>query len=177
VIAPKTNGVKTALVTSAVKDWIRNGVTNNGVVLLSTGTDDGDAKYDSSEATTVTNRPVLTVTYLVVTSMPPAGCTSAINLAYNDVADTYVKADSANVNFGTATTMLTDPDTVGAPDHLKASLVRFDLSSIPPNANISAAQPRSPWTARLIRMDDVRRALTPWDELSATFNTRNGVNP
>ena len=113
VIAPKTNGLKTALVTSAVQDWqIQNGVPNNGLVLLSTGTDNGDAKYDSSEAPTIANRPFLKVTYLDVTSTPPAGCTSASAQAY-DARCRHVRVSrcDATKNFGTATTMLTNPDT------------------------------------------------------------------
>ena len=157
MIAPRTNGLKTALVTSAVQDWqIQNGVPNFGLVLLSTGTDDGDAEYDSDEAPTLADRPFLRVTYLDVTSMPPASCTSGSNLAYDAAADTYVFDDRPDNNFGTDTTMLTNPDTNGGLDKLKFSLVRFDLSSIPPNANITAAQLELVVTNRDSRPDPAR---------------------
>jgi hypothetical protein len=56
--------------------------------------------------------------------------------------------------------------------------VRFDLSSIPPNANITAAQLELDVTGADRtgnRMEGVRQALTEWGETTATFNTRNGV--
>ena len=140
VLAPDSTGVKTALITSAVKEWIQGGVTNNGVVLLSTGSDNGDSEYDSSEAANVANRPTLTVTYLVVTDSPDTECVLASEVAYPVIADTYVRQDRATNNFGTDTVMVTNPDTNGVANTLKTSLVRFDLSAVPPTALITLAR-------------------------------------
>ena len=47
-------------ITSVVQNWV-NGATNFGILINSTSAD--GAAYDSSESSTVNNRPKLTVTY------------------------------------------------------------------------------------------------------------------
>jgi uncharacterized repeat protein (TIGR01451 family) len=67
-ITPTVQQVYTVGVTSAVNDWVNNGVPNNGFVLLSTGSDNGQAKYATKEETTISERPALIVQWF----LPPA---------------------------------------------------------------------------------------------------------
>src|SRR4029453_19469749 len=53
----------TANVTSLINDWVNNGVTNNGIVLVATGTDTGNAEYYTREEANAARRPLLTVTW------------------------------------------------------------------------------------------------------------------
>jgi hypothetical protein len=79
-------------------------------------------------------------------------------------------------NFGTDTTMLTNPDTNGISDNSKFSLVLRPAASRPTPTLARAARGRRHQQPTALRVDGVRQALTSWDETSATFNTRNGVN-
>ena len=94
-------------VTPLVKDWTKSvsPVANNGLVLLSTGTDGGDGKYAAREATGTTTDPVLVVTYLQST---PGGC-GTVNTTLTSQADTYVDKANPAVNYGQITTLWTQP--------------------------------------------------------------------
>src|SRR5262249_42620646 len=63
-------------VTSLVNDWVNNGFTNNGIVLLSTGTDGGDAAYASHEDPTAANEPTLTVNWTQAVNPAPGTTTT-----------------------------------------------------------------------------------------------------
>ncbi len=47
-ITPNTQGIKSVSITNLVNQWVNGSVTNNGVALISTGTDTGQAQYFSS---------------------------------------------------------------------------------------------------------------------------------
>ncbi len=64
--SPSTKGYKSVDVSGAVNAWV-NGTANRGLVLVSTGTDGGDAKYYNEENTTANTDPYLRVVYLVQT--------------------------------------------------------------------------------------------------------------
>ncbi|RIL10424.1 hypothetical protein DCC79_08055, partial [bacterium] len=70
-LSPASTGVKTLSLTSQVQSWYSGAHTNNGVVLLTSGTNNADSKYASSENGTATRRPTLTVNW----SIPPSGST------------------------------------------------------------------------------------------------------
>ncbi len=71
-ITPSAVGAKTLDVTSLVNDWVNNGVPNRGIVLYSTGSDNGDAQYGTRENTTPANRPIITVNWALYASGAPA---------------------------------------------------------------------------------------------------------
>ena len=178
-IAPKTKGYKTVSVTPAVNAWVNGGAANNGLVLLSTGGDDSDAKYYNRENTTANTDPYLKITYLVATT---GGCSGPTVL--DAIADTYVeRGANATKNYGASVTMKTKES--GQID--QASLIRFDLGAIPPDATISSAVMTATITNNSDngQTDTVRVMKSPWVEGTgvgaatgdgATWNTRNGVN-
>ncbi len=64
--------------TSLVNDWVNNGVANNGIVLLSTGADNGDAKYGTRENTNAADyKPKLQVNWWLA---PNQGATTVTRL-------------------------------------------------------------------------------------------------
>lgn len=169
-ISPTTKGTKTAFVTTAVDGWVNGSVPNNGFVLLSTGTNTGDAVYSSSEAGS--GKPTLTVTYLVETAAPlPPSCAGGADITLYSVADNFLNSANTTQNNGTATTMDMRPSE-------RYPLVQFDLSSIPPGATLSKADFQLYVTANdTVQTDDVHAMLTPWDETTSTWATRNGTTP
>ncbi len=170
-VVPKVDErLVTATVTSAVDDWINGALPNNGFVLVSTGTDAGDAAYHSRESATVTKRPFLRVVYL---QQQLGGCSGPTTV--ESVADTFIDVDKPTNTAGSQTTMKTRP---AAADRLKYSLVQFDLGAIPPGATITAATlTLEVQAARNNHVDAVHRVLTAWEEGTASWNLRNGVSP
>ncbi len=175
IFVPRSNNTQyTVDVAGAVSDWV-NGAPNNGLVLVSTGTDGGDARYYSDEEGTASRRPVLVVTYLTPVGplTPPAvGCSGAPTVLYPS-GDAYVDQNSTN-NFGTGDLETRPADAT----HKKAALLQFDLSAIPPGAVISSAflqlNVRNARAAN--HVDEIRRLTSKWNEAAVTWTTRNGVN-
>ncbi len=167
-ITPSTAGAKTLSIIPAVTDWVKNGVPNRGLVLVPTGTSTADVEYASRENGTTANRPTLAVSY---NYQSPTGCSGTTNLT--SVADTYVNQKSPTTANGTTTTMLTFPKT----NEQRSSLVRFDLSSIPPGATITSATFKPTVTKAAPagkQVDEVRPVVTTWTE-SATWNDADGA--
>ena len=170
-IAPKTTGVKTAIVTSAVNDWVNNGVANNGFVLVSSGTDAHDANYGTKENGTAANRPSLTIVYLQPTV---GGCSGPTTVT--SIGDTAVDKQNATTNTGTAATMISNAGNNNTTNNTAYSLVQFDLSAVPPGATISSAtMSLDVTTNKSNQVDQVHAMSTQWAETGATWNTRDGI--
>ena len=118
------------MVTSAVTDWYTTPSSNYGLVLLATGADQGEVKFDSRTGD-AGQEPRLRLTYRVPTA---GGCSGTVSLA--DVADTYIQEDSdGNDNFGDAPTLKVRPQST---KH-KHALLKFDVGGIPVGATLNAA--------------------------------------
>ncbi|MCW5849559.1 MAG: DNRLRE domain-containing protein, partial [Anaerolineae bacterium] len=169
-ITPNANGLKTLDVTAAVDAWVNGGQPNNGLAVVSTGTDGGDAKYATREDGTASRRPSLSVVYLLPTV---GGCSGTVSA--NPQADTWVIQDSANANHGTDNLLSIKPDVSG--NKQRISLMKFDLSGIPAGATITSAtlsaqvnNTSNQWDANIYRL------LTAWTETGATWNKRDGAS-
>lgn len=165
------NAWKAVDVTGAVDQWVNQSgtYTNNGFVLISTGTDKGDAKYYTRETAGTVSDPYLWVVYMVET---PGGCNGPTTI-YAD-ADTFVDRSNVDTNSGAVTTFTTR---ALDDNHRKYGLVHFDLVQIPTDAIISAATYQcTVTTAKTNQVDNLYRMLTPWTELAATWNDPNGAD-
>ena len=155
-----------------VDAWVNGGVTNNGLVLISTGTDGGDGKYASREATGTTTDPVLRVTTLVSTA---GGCNGGnpITTVLNAAGDTYVDKRNPAVNYGEVTTVFTQPaDTA----NLEHALLWFDGDEIPPGATInSAVLDVTVTTAKTLHVDEVHMVTSKWYEAAASWNDNDAT--
>jgi len=88
------------------------------------------------------------------------------------VEDTYIDLNNATSNFGSNNTMLTRPANAA---NIKHSLLRFDTSTIPANAQIQTADLRLVVTSnRSNHVDEVHRMITAWTEAGATWNDADG---
>ncbi|MBI4450463.1 DNRLRE domain-containing protein [Candidatus Woesearchaeota archaeon] len=94
--------------------------------------------------------------------------------ALNATMDTSIKQDSATTNFGTSTTLTLDSES----GKQERSLLQFNLSIIPQNATILAAdlQLIQAGVAGSAFNATAYRVLNPWTELAATWNAYNGTN-
>ena len=116
-------------VTNAAAGWIRSPASNHGIWLIETGGSLGNTAYVSSnDNANATLRPKLTVSY----QLP---CGTSLGLALNPSVDTYLDSGN-NVNFGAATVLPVSYKTPG-PD--RRILLRFDVTPIPPGANLKSA--------------------------------------
>jgi len=70
---PSTTGNKSLNLTTLVQQWYNGTYTNNGVVLLSSGTSTADAAYASSEDGTTSRRPSLTINWAIPLGNPVGG--------------------------------------------------------------------------------------------------------
>ena len=171
MIGPETNGFyQYADIRVLVDAWVNGGVTNNGLVLISTGADGGDGKYASRESTTTP--PVLRVTTLVST---PGGCNSGnpVTTVLDSKGDAYLDKANPAVNYGQATTLLTRPADA---TKLKYTLLWFDGDEIPPGATInSAVLDLYVDTNKSNHVDDVRVMTQPWYEAAVTWNDNDAT--
>jgi hypothetical protein len=92
-------------------------------------------------------------------------------------ADTYIRAAAPAVNYGANITIDAGDSATGFGVH--RSLLRFDLSAIPPGSKVISV------TLQLILVADdsnavvtvsLYRVLRNWTELGATWNTYDGAN-
>jgi uncharacterized repeat protein (TIGR01451 family) len=178
---PKNGGVQYSVdVAGAVSTWINTPASNFGLALISTGTDASDAKYYSDEETNATRRPVLVVTYLrLVGPIPPGTTCSGSPTTLTSVADTYIEKGNVTNNHATSKDLFTNPGNNNATNNTNHSLIRFDLSAIPPGATITSAFLKVNVTARRnvpTHIDEIHRMTTAWTETGATWSRRNGIN-
>ncbi|NJM39998.1 MAG: DNRLRE domain-containing protein [Anaerolineae bacterium] len=156
-------------ISKLLQDW--NSAGNKGLVLLPTGTDTGNADWSSRENTNSPSRkPYLQLQYWV----PMAGGCNG-NTVVGSSADTFINQEKPAENKGTDAKMDTQPAAVGK---LRHSLVRFDLSAIPPGAVINSAVLNLTVTDRRNsnHFDQVRILYTDWSETAATWTQRDGLN-
>ena len=93
-----------------------------------------------------------------------------------DIADALVNAASPDKNYGASGSLTVGEPIAGGPP--RATLIRFDLSPVPPGVSIVSA------TATLTRLltfnaqsqADAHRATAPWSESAVTWNTLNGAH-
>lgn len=103
-ITPSSTGLKTLSITSQVQSWYSGAHTNNGVVLLSTGSSTKDAKYYSSEEGTAARRPTLTVNWSIPPSSPTGSNTMSASGMVVQNGDTVTVKQVLTDSSGTAVT-------------------------------------------------------------------------
>ena len=108
-------------VTNAVSAWLSGTYPNYGLRLVDFGGNIGDTQYSSSDNTTASQRPKLTLN-----AQQPCGP--------GLVADAYITSADTTHNFGA----LTVAD-VSQSSPARRILVRFDVSSIPPGTIVKSA--------------------------------------
>jgi hypothetical protein len=127
-----------------VAGWVHGTLDNNGISLQAlNNTDDDTVWFVSSDDATAANRPRLVVLYVPPDGTPtPTPTVPAESMTvvlqegldgYAGVSDTRLEAGSPGSNF--ASSELRVGDAEGA-----ATLIKFDLSSIPPGASVQSAQ-------------------------------------
>lgn len=132
-----------------------------------TPTDTPTSTPTDTPTSTPTNTPTETPT------STPTPTPSILTIQPNAAVgvDTYISSWKKTTNYGTATAMGVGED--NSANNVTRSLIKFDLSGIPPNATIASAA-LSIWTSadlsnntRTIR---VYRLKAVWDESQATWN-------
>lgn len=124
-------GWKTWDVTGLVGGWVSGAVPNHGVLLAGIG-NVYSATYHSSDSSSATLRPRLTIDY------HPCECggngASLVLVPGADGADTYIDESKNLQNFGAEQSIL-----LGSKSKSQRGLLRFDLSWLPPAATVTAA--------------------------------------
>jgi len=88
--------------------------------------------------------------------------------------DTYLREDQSTNNFGTSTTLISNPAKAGAKKHM---LMHFDISAIPVGATIqSATLSLRSKSSRSNHFAQVRNMMTDWTETGANWTKRDGAN-
>ncbi|MEM2956304.1 MAG: DNRLRE domain-containing protein [Candidatus Pacearchaeota archaeon] len=88
--------------------------------------------------------------------------------------DSYMKAYSANTNYGSSTTIDIDSES----SKIERGILEFNISSIPSNANIQSAVLalyQTSGTGTEFELE-LKRITNSWTESGATWNSRDGIN-
>jgi len=114
-------------VTTSVTAWMSGLLPNYGWWLVDSGGTVGDSAYVSSDGTTASQRPKLTLNYL-------QPCTTSLGTSLAPVADTYMRGGpEATRNYGGATGLIV----AKAPPERRI-LLRFDMGSIPAGSTLQS---------------------------------------
>ena len=166
-------------VTDLAAAWLLGRYPNNGVRLVVNPLA-SNINYDSSDSSSSTTRPKMTVTYLVPCGMtgPSGAPPTSTTVVLNPIADAYIDNQSAIANFGAASSLKFKQ--VSATDQMRA-LLKFDASGIPAGTVIQSATLRLDVTSVLSASNNSKAisayALTQaWTEGSKTGSgTADGV--
>lgn len=90
--------------------------------------------------------------------------------AYTGTADTYLNQSAPNTNYGAKTTLYVDGDDPAGTGRDSSALLFFDLSSIPPNAVVSAASLTLWVTDATAQGYPIYASNRAWLESQATWN-------
>ncbi len=149
----------TANVSSVVNNWL-NGGSNYGFVMLANGSDLGEVKFHAKDSGVAGKLPSVVLTYLV----PQNTTASGVNTVTVS-ADTHVREDAVDKNFGIANKIETNPSNNAAGTSEYHGLLRFDLSMIPPGATINSATLKLvSESSRSNHVVEIREATRSWAE-------------
>ncbi len=176
ITSPPTGTLDVTLNATAltlITEWIDGTTTNNGFALQSTGTTDGIV-MSSSEKSTGTKRPRLSLTYTTNTTTD----TFQEGVAgYTGTEDTYVHESDPTSTHGSESGFRADGQkTVGGGVGEDIGFVTWDISSIPSNATVLWAKidfeiyDGSAGTYDLFEMQET------WDEATLNWNNLNTAN-
>jgi len=172
-------------VTASVVTWLLDQETNYGLLLLSSGGDDVGYSFASSGHQVPAYRPALVITYVQGGGTPTVTPTDGPTLTpsptptpfhqvfqqgispvgYAGVTDAYLHSWYPTTNFGTTRVHVRTAD-------VATGLIRFDLSLLPPGAQVERAElgVYVHWrTNTAIIPVSVHRVLRPWIEMEATW--------
>jgi RHS repeat-associated protein/CSLREA domain-containing protein len=142
-----------------------------------TPTDTPTSTPTNTSTDTPTQMPTNTATPTEIPSPTPTSTPTAITLILqpdgNTGIDTYIYGGSKNSNYGTGTEMGVGEDN-NAANRTARSLLKFDLSAIPPNATITSAT-LSLWTSTDLSSNNrtirVFRLKSAFSETGATWSS------
>lgn len=134
-----------------VQGWLDDPSTNYGWAIVGDETVSSTTKLISTrEATVSRNRPSLSITYSMITEITP-------------IADNTMYAESGTLSNGGGDFLFTG----NSPNNMqRRSLLKFDLSAIPENANIRSAE-MCLHVSRGARVESevaIHKVLAPWGE-------------
>jgi hypothetical protein len=118
---------------------------------------------------TPTETATVTPTFTPTSTSTPAGICSSPSLILTPAADTTLRDNQPDDNFGTDSTLLTKP-----PSNPRNTLIQFDLSVIPPGTPIVCANLRLNQISSLEigQTIQIHRVTAAWVESQATWNNR-----
>jgi type II secretory pathway pseudopilin PulG len=170
-------------VTTSVAAWLSGVYPNYGWWLIESGGDLGDTQYVSSEDSSASQRPKLTLNYL-----QPCGIIMSATLPA--VADVYLYAGGTNAsrNYGIATVL--DTAYPKGPSPERRILLRFSMGSIPGGVTLLSGTLRLYCSSVSAASNNPKGlnayfVLTSWVEGTmwggtpangATWNTRDGIS-
>ncbi len=97
----------------------------------------------------------------------------AVTKTFSNPEDSYVRQTSPTTNYGSDTVLLADGVSQD-PDNGKfgevATLIKWDISSIPPDASITSVKIKLNITDSSIHRYNIYNQTSPWDENSVTWN-------
>lgn len=162
-------------VTGLVQGWMAASYPNYGMILVPNGV--VSANFDSSDS--ITNHPILLVTYLAPCAGPPPPPPPGTIVTLPATQDTWISQDTASSNFG-GTTSLTVTNLA-----LKRGrgLVKFNLSSIPAGTVLQSATLRlyvnsftNPLNSILTVNRVTNNSMNAWTEGGATWKKSDASN-
>ena len=173
-------------VTASVAAWLADQEANHGLLLVASGGADVGYSFASSSHSVVGYHPALVITYVegqvTPTVTPTGGATLTPSptttpflevfqhgvspVGYEGVSDTYIDAWDPTMNYGTLWPLWLRSGDV------KAALIRFELSLLPPGAQVERAELGVYWDFRSNTANmpvSAHRVLRPWVDTEATW--------
>ncbi len=184
---PSSTGLQSINLNSAgvqvVQGWVNNSSTNNGFLIRTAGTNNG-VDFWSSEAS-VSDRPKLTIDY---DSSGGGGGTpedftvnfsdgTHPNSSYNGTRDAYIRETQPNDEFGTESILRADgSDTSGGQTGELASVIKWDMSSIPTDSVVTSVSIRFDVSNQSPGAYNLYQVNLPWTEIEIDWNDIIGTS-
>ncbi len=183
---PSSTGLQTINLNSAgvqvVQGWVNNSSTNNGFLIRTAGTNNG-VDFWSSEGSPA-DRPKLTIDY---GSSGGGGTPQDFtvnfsdgthpNSGYSGTRDAYIRETQPNDEFGTESILRADgSDTSGGQTGELASVIKWDMSSIPTDSVVTAVSIRFDISNQSPGAYNLYQVNTNWTEIEIDWDDIFGTS-